>query len=237
MPRRSVILAGTMIVLPLVFVASALVLAVKQVPDFYIRAQCPDNWNTRDRSARLMTRIQDLKNDIRSKSVWGDSFSVEDLNCFFQENMSRRDQGLCSLLPNGFHSPRLVIEGDKLNIGFRYREGFWSFVSWVSLEMWLVPTDTNVIAVQISDLRAGALPIGSQSILESIAEAARDSNIEVTWYRNKRFPVGLFKFYPDQRQPQSQLLRLEVKDGHITIAGRSFLEISPGRYPGTKREN
>ena len=59
-------------------------------------------------------------------------------------------------------------------------------------------------------LRAGQLPITSQSILDSIAEAARGSNIEVTWYRNGSNPVGLFRLYADQPRPAAQVLTLEV---------------------------
>ena len=61
-----------------------------------------------------------------------------------------------------------------------------------------------------------------------ISEAARDSNIEVTWYRNRSNPVGLFKFYADQARPSAQIMTFEVKDGKITVAGRSFDESSPG---------
>ena len=228
--RRSLILVFFMLLVPVLIVAAVLAVLVKQEPAFYTTARCPADWNTRDRAARLMMRVQDLKNDIRSKPVWGDTFSAEDLNCFFQENMGRKDQGLCTLLPDEVHSPRVAIEGNRIKLGFRYREGLWSTVGWIEMQVWLVANDTNVVAVEICDLRAGGLPIGSQSILEAISEAARDSNIEVTWYRNKTHPVGLFKFYADQTRPSAQILTLDVKDGHITIAGRSFLEATSG-YP------
>jgi len=226
--RRSLLIVLLLILVPSSGAIVGLLVAVKREPAFYAAARCPADWNTRDRAARLMTRVQDLKNDIRSKPVWGDTFSAEDLNCFLQENMGRKDHGLCSLLPSGFHSPRLSIEGDRLRLGFRYGEGFWSTVGWLEMQVWLVSAETNVVAVELSDLSAGALPIGTQSILEGISEAARNSNIEVTWYRNKSHPVGLFKFYADQARPSAQILTLDVKEGHITIAGRSFMESTPG---------
>lgn len=197
----------------------------KRQPDFYAQAPNPDDWETRDKSARLVTRVQDLKNEIRSHNEWGDTFTAEDLNCFFVENMSRKG-GLCAMLPEGCHSPRVAIEGDRLKVGFKYGEGFWSTVVWVELKVWLVANETNLVAVEVCDLRTGSLPIGSQSILDSITEAARDSNIEVMWYRNGSNPVGLFRFYADQPRPSSQILTLEVKDGKIVVAGRSFVESS-----------
>ena len=49
----------------------------------------------------------------------------------------------------------------------------------------------------------------------------------MTWYRNKSNPVGLFRFFAKQPRATSQVLTLEVKDGKIVIAGRSFLEGAP----------
>ena len=57
-----------------------------------------------------------------------------------------------------------------------------------------------------------------------MAEAARSWNVEVTWYRHKSNPVGLFRFYANQPRPSSQIVTLEVKDGRFSVAGRSFLD-------------
>lgn len=202
-------------------------LLAKRQPAFYSSVMSThDSWETRERAAHLLTRVQDLKNEIRSKQEWGDTFTAEDLNCFFAENM-HPDSGLCSMLPAGLHSPRVAIEGDRIKIGFMYGEGFWSSVVWVELRVWLVENEVNLIGVEVCDLRTGSLPVGAQSILDSISEAARNSNIEVTWYRHGSNPVGLFRLYADQSQPNSQLLTLDVEDGRIIMAGRSFLDRSP----------
>jgi hypothetical protein len=203
-------------------VGGVAVLLFKREPAFYAASVPSEDLEARGKSAQLITRVQELKNDIVTKAEWGDTFTANDLNCFFAANMSRKG-GLCALLPEGFHSPRVAVEGDRLKLGFRYRDGFWSTVVWVELKVWLVAKDTNVVAVEVCDLRAGGVPIGSQSILDAITEAARGSNIEVTWYRHKSNPVGLFRFYADQPQPAAQIVTLEVKDGQLTVAGRSLL--------------
>lgn len=199
----------------------------KREPDFYHRAPNPDEYDTRERAALLLTRVQELKNEIRSQSEWGETFSAEDLNCFFVENMGKKG-GLASLLPAGVHSPRVAIDGDRLKIGFKYGEGFWSTVVWVELKVWLVKDEPNLVALEVCDLRTGSLPIGSQSILDSITDSARDWNIEVNWYRNGPNPVGLFRFFANQgNQPSSQILTLKVDDGKIVVAGRSATDHSP----------
>ncbi len=210
----------------------ALLVTVKREPAFYTAAtERPADWDSHERSAKLLTRVLDLQNDIRAKEEWGDTFTADELNCFFAENMGPKD-GLTELLPKGFHSPRIAIEGDRMMLGVKYREGFWSSVVWLELKIWLVADQVNVAAVEVCDLKAGRLPFGSQSILDRIGDVARDSSIDVTWYRNKSNPVGLFRFFAKQPRPTSQVLTLEVKDGKLTIAGRSFLEGLPAAPAG-----
>ena len=212
--------------------AGSLLATVKRDPAFYIAAaERPADWDSHERSSKLLTRVLDLQNDIRAKEEWGDTFTADELNCFFAENLGAKD-GLTELLPKGFHSPRIAIEGDRLKLGVRYREGFWSSVIWLELKIWLVAEQMNVAAVEVCDLKAGRLPFGSQSILDRIGDVARDSSIDVTWYRNKSNPVGLFKFFAKQPRPTSQVLTLEVKDGKLTIAGRSYLENAPAAPAG-----
>ncbi|MDB5310599.1 MAG: hypothetical protein JWO38_4801 [Gemmataceae bacterium] len=198
----------------------------KREPAFYAHSPKPADFDTRLKAAQMLTRVQDLKNEIRSKPEWGDTFTADDLNCFFVENMGLKG-GLSSMLPECMHSPRVAIEGDRVKLGFKYGAGFWSTVIWVELKVWLVANEVNLVAIEVCDLRTGCLPLGSQSILDSISEAARDSNVEVTWYRNGSNPVGLFRFFAGQPAPTSQILTLDVKDGKIVVAGRSSQDQSP----------
>lgn len=203
-----------------------LLYGAKKAPAFYTAANRPNDFDTHERSGRLLTRVVDLQNDIRGKEEWGDTFTTDDLNAFFIENLGPKGR-LVESLPKGFHSPRVAIEGDRLFFGLKYREGFWSSVVWLELKVWLVADQTNVAAVEVCNLKAGALPFGSQSLLDKIADVARESSIEVTWYRNKSNPVGLFKFFAKQPRVTSQILTLEVKDGRIMVGGRSFPNDGP----------
>ena len=221
--RRTVLLTIALLLAIFGLVGGGLLFAAKREPEFYARTPCPADWDTREKSAKLLTRVQEFKNEIRSKHEWGDTFTADDLNCFFVENMSSKG-GLGSMLPGRLHSPRVAIDGDRLKLGFKYGHGFWSSVVWVELRVWLVANKSNLVAVEVCDLRAGRLPIGAQSILDWISETARDSNIEVTWYRHRSNPVGLFRFYADQPQPSSQIMTFDVKDGKIVVVGKSLTD-------------
>ena len=224
--RRTVLLTIALLLAIFGLVGGGLLFAAKREPEFYTRTPCPADWDTHEKSAKLLTRVQEFKNEIRSKHEWGDTFTADDLNCFFVENMSSKG-GLGSMLPGRLHSPRVAIDGDRLKLGFKYGHGFWSSVVWVELRVWLVANKSNLVAVEVCDLRAGRLPVGAQSILDWISETARDSNIEVTWYRHRSNPVGLFRFYADQPQPSSQIMTFDVKDGKIVVVGKSLTDQQP----------
>jgi hypothetical protein len=221
--RRPLFIAIGVLLVAAAATFGGLLLAAKREPAFYAAAHQPGDYDTHERSARLLTRVMDLQNDVRAKDEWGDTFAAEDLNAFFIENLAPKGR-LTDSLPRGFHSPRVAIEGDRLKLGVRYREGFWSTVVWLELKVWLVADEMNVAAVEVCGLKAGGLPFGSQSILDKLADVARESSIDVTWYRNRSNPVGLFKFFAKQPRVTSQVLTLEVKDGKIVVAGRSLLD-------------
>ncbi|MFO0798178.1 MAG: hypothetical protein U0804_11940 [Gemmataceae bacterium] len=227
MRRRSKLLALLLLVGGLSAAAGAAVLTARAEPEFYARAGAPADWETRERAARLPTRLLDFKNEIRSKEVWGDTFTAAELNAFFAEHMCDRD-GYGEVLPEKLHSPRVAVDGDRVKVGFRYGHGFWSSVVWVEFRVWLVAGESNLAAVEVCELRAGRLPLGTQSILDKVSEAAREWNIDVTWYRHEGNPVGLFKFFADQPlTPPTQVLTFEAADGKITVAGRSMLPAAP----------
>src|SRR5262249_15115867 len=97
----------------------------------------------------------------------------------------------------------------------------------IDLHAWLT-REPNVVALEIEGLRAGSLPIGAQSLLESVAEAARPHDIEISWFRHNGNPVAVVRFQATKTQPTVRLERLELHQGIIVIGGRSF-EVFPLR--------
>jgi hypothetical protein len=221
--RRQLVVASSLLLLLLGTAGSVLGYLLKSEPAFYRAAACPADYDTREKASRVLTRVQELKNDVRTRVEWGETLNAEELNCFFAEMMTQNGS-FAGMLPKGFHSPRIAIEGDRLKLGLRYGHGFWSAVVWVELKIWLVADEINLMAIEVCELRAGRIGISAQSILDAIEELARQSNIDVTWYRHDRNPVGMFRFFPDQPRPVSQVQTLEVRDGKIVIAGRSLTD-------------
>ncbi|MBA4063704.1 MAG: hypothetical protein C0501_08325 [Isosphaera sp.] len=219
--RRPLLVASAVLLLLAAAAVGTVGFLLKCEPEFYAAAGCPADYDTRVKASHVLTRVQELKHDIRTKAEWGEAFAADELNCFFAEMMAGQG-GFASLLPAGFHSPRVAVDGDRVRLGMRYGTGLWSTVVWVEFRAWRVADETNLVAVEVCDLRAGRLAVGAQTVLDAVAEAARASNVEVTWYRHGGNPVGLFRFFPDQPRPASHVLTLEVRDGGVTVAGRTL---------------
>jgi hypothetical protein len=232
--RRSLILTVLILVAAVVLVAGLLGYLVKVEPDFYAAAGAGSG-EDEAQAAAVMTRYGDLRNDIRSKPEWGAEFTAAELNAFVRANLS--DEGwLADFLPENLHAPRVAIDGDRVKLAARYKyngSDLLSTVLSIELRVWLVsagnPPDReklNTVAVEIRGVKAGALPVGPESMLDRIAEKARESNIKVDWYRHDGHTVGLFRFYADQTHPATQIRTVKVADGTITVAGRT---IDPAR--------
>ncbi|MCZ2343653.1 MAG: hypothetical protein LC104_17945 [Bacteroidales bacterium] len=222
MRRRNAILTILLLLITTGAVLGSLTALLKSDPEFYTATNGTVDDDTITATA-VVTRFGDLKNDIRSKPEWGATFTAEELNAFLREHLCT-DGGLESFLPQGLHSPRVAITGDQIQIAARYGEGFWSTVLSVEARVWLVKGEANVVALELLGVRAGWLPLGSQSILDRITEAARDSNIAVSWYRHEGNPVGMCRFYADQTHPTTQIALFRAADGKLTVKGRSLLD-------------
>jgi hypothetical protein len=220
--RRSLFLALLLVALTAAGVLGGLAVLLKQVPDYYTAAS-DETADDEKVAGEVLTRIGDLKNDIRSREEWGASFTAAELNAFLRQNLTEGDW-MAGLLPGHLHDPRVAIDGDRVKFAARYGEGFWSSVVSIELRAWLVDQKVNTLAVELVAVRAGAVPFGSQSLLDFISESARDSNVDVTWYRHDGHAVGLFRFYADQRRPATHIQTVKVADGAVTVAGHSTVE-------------
>src|SRR5262249_21982027 len=83
--------------------------------------------------------------------------------------------------------------------------------------------------LELAGLHAGVVPVKALSLLERIAQAARDNGIDVTWYRHKGHPVALIRFQADQPRVTMKLQTIKLSDeGRIMIRG-CFTEGTPAR--------
>lgn len=220
--RRRFILALLLVVLAVTGVVVGLTTAIRQEPEFYAATGVPAPDDELVAAAVLM-RYGDLQNDMLSRAEWGASFTDAEINAWLRQHLDDK-QGFADALPQGLSGVRVAIDGDQLKVAARYEDdldlfGWFGTVGSVELKVWLTQ-DVNTVAVQLCDVKAGALSIGARRWLEKITELARERNIDVTWYRHEGQPVGLFKFYANQARPTTQIRTVQVANGKISVGGR-----------------
>jgi hypothetical protein len=160
---------------------------------------------------------------LNNQPEWSSVFTAEQINSYLQEDFIRTRMNE-KALPEGVSEPRVAIENDRLRLSFRYGKGICSTVVSIDLRVWLVARESNVVAVELLGLHAGAVPWSTQSLLDYITESCHQLNLDVTWYRNRGNPVALLRWQAGESAPRIQLCRLDLQDGQVTIAGRSLPE-------------
>lgn len=220
MRRRALLQTLAALSLLSIGIGGTLVYLVRREPASYREVQIPDEPQRRKLSGDFASGVQQLLDSIgnNAEARWEKTFTAEQMNSYFVEDFVRVRP---FKLPAGINSPRVRIEPGKLELAFRYGRGFWNSIISVDLSIWLVANEANLVAVEVTGLHAGALPISLQSIQEQIAESARQWNVDVTWYRHEGNPVALVRFQPDRPNPTVLLQRLELQSGRVVIEGKS----------------
>ena len=203
--------------------AAALLLLVWHEPDFYVRGALPPGEERRRHSGEFQSDFLSFCNTINSSSQdpkFSASFTDLRINSYFDEDFVR--SGIAQrVLPEGITQPRIAIEPKKIRLAFRYGSGAWSAVISIDLRVWLADRNRSIVGLELQSLHAGSVPISAQSLLERVSEAARQQNIEVTWYRLNGNPAALLRFQADRQHPTIKLQQLQLLQGMLLICGSS----------------
>jgi hypothetical protein len=218
MRRRSLILLIAILIGLTATGGSALALMLHHVPSFYRGAAIPADENRSDKSLECIQTSIALWNDVSNGLPWEKEFCQDHLNSYFQEEDTHTSGSIIEL-PDGVRDIRVSFDDNRGRIGFRYGTGWFSCIISVEYRFWLVAQKTNVVALELVSFRAGALPLGTQALLDFITETARQQNIDVTWYRHNGHPVALLQFQANQPRPNTLLRKLELKSGRVVVAG------------------
>jgi hypothetical protein len=225
MSRKSVVL-GTAILLLLACTSGAtLLILLRHEPTFYRRAAVPAGPEREALSGRFSGDASSLLLRIKDSPSWQDTFSEEQINSFLQEGFVRSEANTLTL-PEHITDPRVAFDADRIRLGFRYHVGRFSSVVSINMRLWLPTAESNTVALEIQGMRAGALPVSAQSILERLTEAADSNNLKLSWYRHNGNPVAILRFQSDPRT-SVRLENLDLHPGKIFIKGQSLEPSTP----------
>jgi hypothetical protein len=230
--RRRLLLNTILVLLFLGCVVTALGWMVLREPRWYKETAIASGPEREMLSRETLTGWFSILDTFAKESQWGAEFTAPQLNAYFQQdflNMGGDDN-----LPPGFSSPRVKIEDGRIHVGVQYQNGFAKTTLSVELKVWLVASETNLLALEIVSLRAGSLPLSPATLLDYISEAARAQNIEVTWYRKDGHPVAIMRFQAELTVPTFQFVEVSLTEGKLRIQGRSTYGAAPDATPPAK---
>lgn len=223
--RRKRLLISVALVLGFVaLVLVGLLAMVKREPSFYWQAELPPGDHRTNLSREAFSQYTEIPL-LLDEPTWKVEFSSEQINAFFQEDFYKL--GGDENLWDEFHAPRVKIEDGKMRIGFRYGAGIVSTVLSMEIRLWKVPGEVTTLAMEVVSLQAGSLPLSTGTLLDRISEKARRENIDISWYRKDGHPVAIMRFQADLTRPTIQFDQVELKDGKLTIIGRSTDLLGP----------
>jgi hypothetical protein len=232
MSRKSVCIGSGILLLFVGSAAATLLSLLRHEPSFYRRAAVPAGAERQRLSKQFIGDAGTFLSRVKDSDKWRATFSEEQINSFLEEGFVLREVKSLTL-PEHITDPRVALEPDRIRLGFRYHLGQLSSVVSIDMRVWLTTNEPNVVALEIQGIRAGALPVSAQTILEWLSEAAERNNVKLSWYRLKGNPVAILRFQSEQR---SNLLLdfLDLKEGTIDIQGQSLEPSDPIRPSAAK---
>lgn len=231
MSRKSLFL-GLMVALLLVGTTSGLLIILLRYEDSEFRTcSLPPGAERKEQCNAFLQEIVDLKDNIQDNSkspLWGTEFTDKQINSYFDDGLAGSGWE-DTFEREGIHDPKVIVKQDRIRLGFRYGMGFWSTRIAIDFRVWIAPTESNVVCLELQGLHAGLLPISAQSLLERVSDLVRTQNVDVNWYRHKGNPVALLCFQKDRSRSSVRLKSLVLQPGKISISGE-VIE-SGGRAP------
>lgn len=203
--------------------AAVLGWAVRQtshVPEFYVRAQKQLPKRVAEASRRLQTDVERLQDDAARHGSWRAAFSDDEINAWLVEELPKK---FPRLLAKGASDPRVMIEDGKIFAAVRYEDRRFDTV--VSCEVSVALTEEpNMLAVRVSNLRAGSLPLPLQGFLRGISREAATGDIDIRWDHTDEGPVALVNVpseHPAYVQKPVVVESVQLIDGQLLLAGHT----------------
>jgi hypothetical protein len=113
----------------------------------------------------------------RREGEWNQKFEERQINAWLAENIEK-DLGV-DVLPRGVADVRLAFLERQLRVGFKWKFGPIETVVNAGVRLW-VPKP-NVLAIEFSSAKIGALPLPKTYLKSVVDKAFDDMELVVTW--------------------------------------------------------
>lgn len=199
-------------------VAALLWAAVRQPPSFYHQALVGEAAATRRASQEMGGLATALVNQARKPGRWRGLFTTTQINGWLAVDLANHQR---QLLADGVRDPRVAINGDRLQVGFRWHARGIETVGSVELGVSLI--EPNVIACRLYAARAGSLPVPREGVVQEISLLASRAEIALYWTQTDGDPVAVITLLSGDPSDDQQiwLEDLQLRDGQVHLAGKT----------------
>ncbi|TWU02108.1 hypothetical protein Pla100_18480 [Neorhodopirellula pilleata] len=190
------------------------------VPEFYKRARNQSGDVGKVARTALRHDVRQAQKDAKKNFYWNASFSEEQINAWLQEELPGRFE---RLVVHGVSEPAIALENGQLLAAARYASSRWDMIvsCRLSVEMTEEP---NLIAIALSDLKAGSLPLPLEPFVRKISKEAALGNLDVRWDFTERGPIALVTIpHDDDKYLLSPLIieSINLIAGQLELSGRA----------------
>lgn len=216
----------------LLAIAGSVFLASRHVPDFYEEILADSSQARRDSSDELIQQLSDLTGQAQLQTAWHTRITEQQINSWLAVDAAENHP---TLLPPDMRDLRVRITPERATIACRYNTGgAWTVLS-MDVDLYLLEPD--VLALRVSKARAGLLPLPLSKIVQSIEQAASQSDWRLRWLQDEGDPVAVIPLPKREGEHELSIETLELGEGEIIAAGQVGSRVetaSTDQEPDTK---
>lgn len=194
--------------------------AAQREPEFYQQALSTDVNNQEGAGDELEQNVLDLHNYVREEGIWEAVFTEDQVNGWLASDMPDK---FPDVLPKGTQEPRVAIDSEAIRVACRFDNGKLTTVISFALDVDLT-TETNTLAIRISKLRAGALPVPLKQILKKVTSAAERGDVPLRWTQEDGDPVALVTVpitHEDYAHREIYVDAIALQEGELHLSGHT----------------
>jgi len=202
----------------------------QQVPDFYTRARNQSGPIAEIARNQLEHDVEQMRVQSNRNGFWKTSFNEEEINAWLQSELPER---FGRLFDHGVSAPAIAIENGQLFAAARYQSKRWDTV--VSCRLTVEMTEEpNMLAIALSDLRAGALSLPLEPFVRKISKEAALGDLDIRWDFTETGPIALVTI--PQEDPRFVIRSLVIESielvaGRLQMGGRAGSQASDHYRP------
>jgi hypothetical protein len=167
---------------------------------------------------QIEQQAEDLAKKIETDDQWTEKFTQQKINLWLEDELKKQ---FPDLIPPEFSEPRIQFKKEEINLGFRLKHKDWKGVVSLKLKPWI--SKPNQLAIEISSINAGIIPMPLETIMDEVKKELVKAGWKIesgTKDENEILYVFLESVIP--RHPI--LEKLLITDGELEISVRHLPE-------------